>query len=50
MLLLTDAPGRTWRAGTGWGRGFAVFGGGGGGAETGAGCDFESFVFADAES
>lgn len=50
VLLLTDAPGRPWRAGPGWGRGLAVFGGGGGGAETGGGCDFESFVFVDVES
>ena len=47
-MLLTDA--RPCTAETGWGRGLAVFGGGGGGADTGAGCDFASFVFADVES
>lgn len=49
-LLLTDATGRPWTAGTGWGRGLAVFGGGGGGADAAVGCDFTSFVFADVES
>lgn len=50
MVLLTDAPGRDWATGTSWGRGFVEFGGGGRGAEAGAGCDLESFDFEEEES